>query len=401
MGKNKKKSRFLPKNVLAFVFREERRSGIILLIAAALAIVVANSAWSETYFAALGRELTFGAVTLDLRHWINEGLMAIFFLVVVLEIKRELIDGELRSWRKASFICFAALGGMIVPALLFSTINPYPPQSAGWAIPMSTDTAIAIGVLGLLGKKIPKNLKVFLLAIAIIDDIVSILVIGLFYSQPTNMLALMIAVVLSLTLLAVRTKKLQYISFPVLGFCIWYCLLLAGVSGTVAGVIVAALAPLTTRRLNSPRLQTSEEVEEVLLPLTAYMIIPVFVFANAGLDLSRITLSTENELMVFIGVTAGLLIGKPLGIFSASWAAVMLKLAHKPRGMSWPQLVGIGYIAGIGFTISLLITDLAYRSYSSLQHAAILGVFTASIASGFIGMWILKSSRRRYLPRPK
>lgn len=396
MGKNKKESKLMPKNILAFVFREERRSGILLLVAAALALVIANSAWSEIYFGILDKEYTLGAVTLDLRHWINEGLMAIFFLVVMLEIKRELIDGELRSWKKASFLFFAALGGMIVPALIFSALNPYPPQNVGWAIPMSTDTAIAIGVIGLLGRGIPKSLKVFLLAIAIIDDIVSILVIGLFYSQPTNMLALMLVVILSLALILVRTKRLHLINFLLIGFGIWYCLLVAGVSGTIAGVIVAAIAPLTTRKSNSVRFQASEEVEEILLPVTAYMIIPVFVFANAGLDFSSLTLYAENGLMVFLGVAAGLFIGKPVGIFSASWIAAKLRIAHKPRGISWSQLLGIGFIAGIGFTISLLITDLAYRSNTNLQEVATLGVFVASILSGLIGLAILKSARRKY-----
>ncbi len=400
MDKLRKKATLIPRNVLAFVFQEERRSGILLLIAAALALVIANSAWSGHYFSILDEKLTFGAVTLDLQHWINEGLMAIFFLVVVLEIKRELISGELKSWKKASFLFFAALGGMVVPALIFSAFNPYPPQNTGWAIPMSTDTAIAIGVLGLLGRGIPKSLKVFLLAIAIIDDIVSILVIGLFYSQPTNMLALMTAVILSLTLLVARSKKLQFITFPLIGFGIWYCLLVAGISGTVAGVIVAATAPLASRRSSAAHLQASEEVEEVLLPLTAYMIIPVFVFANAGLHFASITFSAESELMVFLGVIAGLLIGKPLGIIGASWLATKLRIAHRPRGVSWQQLAGIGFIAGIGFTISLLITDLAYGNNASLQHAAILGVFVASICSGGIGMVILRRSRRRRLSRP-
>jgi NhaA family Na+:H+ antiporter len=271
----------------------------------------------------------------------------------------------------------------------------------GWAIPVSTDTAIAIGVVGLLSKGVPKSLKVFLLAIAIIDDIASILVIGLFYSQPTNMFALMIAIVLSLVLVALRTKKLQLLTFPLIGFGIWYCLLIAGVSGTIAGVIVAAIAPLTTRRSNASRMQTSEEVEEILLPVTAYMIIPVFVFANAGLSFSKVALSAENGLSVFLGVAVGLLIGKPLGIFASSWMATKLRIAHKPRGVSWSQIIGIGFIAGIGFTISLLITDLAYHAQSDLQDAAVLGVFTASIIAGIIGVVILKNSRHRYAPRAK
>ncbi len=399
MGKKQKASKLVPANVLAFVLKEERRSSILLLIAAVLALVLANSAWSEVYFSFLHHKYTLGSVTLDLQHWINEGLMAIFFLVVVLEIKREFIDGELRSWKKASFLVFSALGGMIVPALIFSAINPYPPENIGWAIPMSTDTAIALGVIGLLGRSIPRNLKVFLLAVAIIDDVISILVIGLYYSRPTNMLFLFLALALSMLLIYARTKRLRLFSFAVIGFAIWYCLLVAGVSGTIAGVIVALIAPLTTRRTNSARLQGSEVVEDMLLPVTAFLIVPLFVFANAGLDFSKVSLGHGNGLMVFLGVAAGLLIGKPVGIFAGGWIAAKLRLAHKPSGVSWSQILGVGFISGIGFTISILIADLAYKTMPDFQNAAILGVFAASIISGTLGVIVLKFGHHKPVRR--
>lgn len=390
MGKKQKASKLVPANVLAFVLKEERRSSILLLIAAVLALILANSAWSEAYFGFLHHEYTLGSVTLDLQHWINEGLMAIFFLVVVLEIKREFIDGELRSWKKASFLVFSALGGMIVPALIFSAINPYPPENIGWAIPMSTDTAIALGVIGLLGRRIPRNLKVFLLAVAIIDDVISILVIGLYYSRPTNMLFLFLAIALSMLLIYARAKRFRLFTFAVIGFAIWYCLLVAGVSGTIAGVIVALIAPLTTRRTNSAHLQGSEVVEDMLLPVTAFLIVPLFVFANAGLDFSKVSLDQANGLTVFLGVAAGLLIGKPVGIFAGGWIAAKLRLAHKPNGVSWSQILGVGFISGIGFTIAILIADLAYKTMPDFQNAAILGVFTASIISGTLGVIVLR-----------
>ncbi len=390
MKRKQKYKKLAPRNIFSYVLTEERRSSILILIAAALALAISNSSWSSTYFNFLDTELTFGAVTMDLQHWINEGLMAIFFLVVVLEIKREFIDGELRSWRKASFLVFASLGGMIVPALIFSAFNPYPPQSTGWAIPISTDTAIALGVIGLLGRRIPRNLKITLLAIAIIDDVISILVIGLYYSRPTNMFFLLVALALSTLLVYLRSKKYRLFSFAILGFVIWYCLLLAGVTGTIAGVIVALIAPLTTRRANAANLQGSEIVEDMLLPVTALLIVPVFVFANAGLDFSTISLTHEGSLMVFIGVALGLLIGKPLGIFSGGLIAAKLRIAHKPRGVNWPQIWGIGCISGIGFTISILIADFAYASDTQLQNAAILGVFTASVIAGLAGVIVLK-----------
>lgn len=394
MSRKSKTSAFTPLNVLNFVFRQESRSSILLLAAAAAALIIANSPWAGTYFGMLDTNLTLGFVTLDLQHWINEGLMAVFFLVVVLEVKREFIDGELRSWRKASFLVFTALGGMLVPALIFAAINPHPPESTGWAIPMSTDTAIAIGVLGLIGRGIPKSLRVFLLALAIIDDIVSIMVIGLFYSQPTNMFALLVAFALSLVLLMVRTKRFRLFSFIVIGFAIWYCLLAAGLSGTMAGVIVAILAPLTTRRSNAVKLQGSELIEDILFPITAFVIVPIFVFSNAGLDFRLVTLTPGNGLGVYFGVLLGLLIGKPLGIFGAGWLVAKLRIAHKPSGVTWPQISGVGFIAGIGFTISILIADLAYRNNPALQHAAVLGVFSASVIAGFVGIVILKMSRR-------
>lgn len=394
MAHKKSASRFTPKNVLNFVFKQESRSSILLIAAAIAALVIANSAWAENYFGILHRHITLGLITLDLQHWINEGLMAIFFLVVVLEVKREFIDGELRSWRKASFLVFTALGGMLLPALIFAAINPHPPESAGWAIPMSTDTAIALGVLGLIGRGVTKSLRVFLLALAIIDDVVSITVIGLFYSQPTNMFALLFAMVLSLLLFSVRTQKFRLLSFIILGLAIWYCLLLAGLSGTIAGVIVAIMAPLTTRRSNAKNLQGSELVEDILLPVTVFVIVPLFVFANAGLDFGLVTLTPGNGLGVYFGVLLGLLIGKPVGIFAAGWLAAKLRIAHKPSGVGWTQILGVGFIAGIGFTIAILIADLAYKTNLVLQHAAVLGVFSASIIAGFIGMVILKLGRR-------
>lgn len=395
MPKKQRYKKFAPRNILAYVLKEERRSSILILIAAVSALIIANSAWSEAYFSFLQHKITLGSVTLDVQHWINEGLMAIFFLVVVLEIKREFIDGELRSWRKASFLVFCSLGGMIVPALIFSVINPFPPQNTGWAIPMSTDTAIALGVIGLLGKSIPRSLKIFLLAIAIIDDIVSIIVIGLYYSRPTNMLFLFVALGLTLLLVYLRSKKYRVFSFMLVGTAIWYCLLMAGVSGTLAGVVVAAIAPLTTRRSNAKNLQGTEIVEDMLLPVTAFLIVPIFVFANAGLNFAEVVLAKGEGLSVFIGVALGLFIGKPLGIFTAGWIAAQLRIAHKPRAINWNHILGIGFISGIGFTIAILISDLSYKTMPDLQNAAILGVFVASCIAGIFGVILLKIANQK------
>lgn len=374
------------------MFKEERRSSSILLFAAFAALLIANSVWSETYFSFMAQKYNLGTINLDIRHWINEGLMALFFLVVALEVKRELIDGELQTWRKASFPLIAAVGGMIVPALIFTLLNPFQPESNGWAIPMATDIAIAVGVLALLGKKVPKSLRVFLLSLAIVDDIGSILIIGLFYNKPTNMLALVLVGILIIGLIVIRKMKYWSVGFLILGFLIWYCLLLAGVSATMAGVIIAFLMPLNKRGKRVIDLQASEVIEDVLIPFTSFVVVPLFVFANAGLKFSDVSLSTDKGLTVFLGVALGLLIGKPLGILCAGWVATKLALAKKPTNIRWSHIIGVGLIAGIGFTVSLLIGDLSYRANPELQSSAVLGIFIGSITAGILGLVVLKNS---------
>ncbi|CAN5456641.1 Na+/H+ antiporter NhaA [soil metagenome] len=393
---NKKSNRKLnPANILIFMLKEERRSSTLLLIAAVAALYLANSTWSHDYFDFFTHTFRLGLVSLSIRHWINEGLMALFFLVVSLEVKRELIDGELKTWRKASFPIFAAIGGMFLPALIFTALNPYQPQSNGWGIPMATDIAIALGVLALLGKRVPKSLRVFLLSLAIVDDVGSILIIGLFYNHPSNMFALFLAAILSFGLVASRKNKYWPVWFLFLGLGVWYAMLIAGVSATMAGVIVAFLMPLTTRAKKVFNLQASEVIEDVLIPVTTFVVVPLFVFANAGLDLSQISLASNGGLSVFLGTSLGLLIGKPLGILCASWIATKLNLSSKPANISWSSVAGIGFIAGIGFTVSLLISDLSYRTQPLLLSSAVFGIFTASILGAIVGLAILKSTLKK------
>lgn len=385
------KSKLTPTNVLNFLLQEERRSGTILVLVTVIALFLANSAWSNLYTDFIHKQFSLGAITLDTRHWISEGLMALFFLVVTLEVKREFVDGELRTWKKASFPIFAAIGGMVVPAIIYLLINQNLPESAGWAVPIATDIAIAISVLALLGKRIPRNLRVFLLALAIIDDLGSIAVIALFYSHPDNTLAVIGALVLAFALVVLRSRKYWIPSFITIGLLMWYCLLLAGVSGTIAGVIIAALMPLTSSRSKN-KIQSSEKIEDLLLPITAYFVVPLFVFANVGLSFSSVSFAESGSISVFAGVLAGLLVGKPLGIVGASLVATMLGLTKKPAGLSWIHITGVGFIAGIGFTISLLISDLSFNGNDNLHNASIIGVFVASIISGLIGLTILSSS---------
>lgn len=389
-----KHKKIRPINVFNFVFKEERRGSFLMLIAAIAAAIIANGPWASHYFEFLRIPFTLGSVTLDVQHWINEGLMALFFLVVALEIKREFINGELTTWRSASFPVIAAIGGMVVPALIFSSLNPYAPHNSGWAIPMATDIAITLGVVGLLGKRIPKSLRVFLLTLATVDDIGSILVISIFYNHPTNTFALLIALVLSLALILLRKRTFWPLSFLVFGSLIWYCLLVAGIPATLAGVVVAFLMPLRTRP-NEVTLQKSEIIEDILVPITAFIVVPLFVFANAGLKFSEITLKGNDSITVFTGVLLGLLIGKPIGIFLGGWLGHILRIAQKPKSIKWAHLLSVGFIAGIGFTVSILIADLAYKGPIELQNAAILGILCASILAGIIGLILLTISTRK------
>lgn len=387
-----------PKDILSFLFKEERRSSVFLLIAATAALIITNTGGAAGYNGILGQHYNIGAITLDVRHWINEALMALFFLVVGIEVKREFIAGELKTWRRAAFPVFAALGGMIVPALIFSVLNPYAPQGSGWAIPMATDIAIALGVIGLLGKRIPKSLRAFLLTLAIVDDIGSIAVIAIFYNHPANIFALLLAIVLCVGLAVISRWRVWPLVFLPIGLILWYCLLIAGVSGTMAGIALALFMPLKIRPMGMFRLQTTEIIEKVLIPMTSFGVVPLFVFANAGITFSDVSLA-GSSLPVFGGVALGLFIGKPAGIVIASWVGHILRIADKPADIGWMQLVGIGFVAGVGFTVSLLITDLAYRGQSNFQNAAILGVFLASMTAGILGLSILFFATKSMKPK--
>ncbi len=383
-----------PFSVLNYLLKEERRSGFFILLAAIVALFAANSPFSEIYTNFIGHKLSLGSVNLDIRHWVSEGLMALFFLVVTLEVKRELIDGELRTWKKASFPVVAAVGGMLMPALIYTSINQSPPTSSGWAIPIATDIAIALGVLALLGSRIPKNLRIFLLALAIIDDIGSIIIIGLLYNRPENAFALVSAFTIIMIMVIYRRQNYWIPVFSLLFVALWYCLTVAGVSGTMAGVITAVLAPLVTSHKHSSKLQSSEKIEDLLIPISAFIVVPLFVFCNAGLDLRQLSLQNSMSIKVFSGVSIGLLLGKPLGIILASMIASSLKITAKPTGISWRQLIGVSFLAGISFTVSLLIADLSFRDFPDLYSASVFGIFVASILAGIFGVCILHSSAK-------
>ncbi|HEY6627693.1 MAG TPA: Na+/H+ antiporter NhaA, partial [Acidimicrobiia bacterium] len=365
----------------------ESAGGIVLVVAALIAIVWANSPWQSSYeqLWTTTFEIRLGswALSMDLRHWVNEALMAIFFLVVGLEIKRELVEGELRDPSRRALPVYAAVGGMVVPALLFIAFNPAHPEIRGWGIPMATDIALAVGVVTLVGSRLRPALKLFLLALAIVDDIGAILVIGLVYSGGIDWAWLLAAAAVIGLTLAFQKRVDALAVYLVLGICLWLTFYLAGVHATLAGVIMGLLAPakprmksdlidqtelsnigsvedvLTTQRLARSSVSVVEWLEHRIHPWTGFLIVPLFALANAGIPLSSAAVAGAVGSPVAWGIFVGLVIGKPLGILLASGIAVRLGAGSLPEGVDWTAIGGAGLVAGMGFTVSIFISELA------------------------------------------
>lgn len=366
-------------------FQSEAAGGIVLMCVTVLALVTANSPLASTYFDTLHRVVG----GLSLHHWINDGLMALFFLLVGLEIRRELGAGELSTWPRRILPGVAALGGMAVPALIYAAINRHDAVALhGWAIPTATDIAFSLGVLALFGARAPLALKVFLTALAILDDLFAVLIIALFYGSGLSPVWLAAAALLIAALfLLSRLRVMALWPYLLLGLALWVCVLLSGIHATLAGVILAFVMP-SQALPGSP----SVTLEHGLARWVAFAIVPVFAFANAGVSLAGLGLETLVQ-PVTLGVGAGLVLGKQVGIFGASWLAVRTGLAQLPPGVSWAALHGVSLICGIGFTISLFIGALAFRD-PALQDAAKLGVLAGSLASGLLGMLVLRRALR-------
>jgi len=408
--------------------KAESSSGVVLIGAALLAFVWANSPWAERYFAILDIRfgIGFGAWGLEkpLILWVNDLLMAVFFFLVGLEIKRECMVGELAGWQKASLPVAGALGGMVVPALIYVAINQGLPTVRGWGVPMATDIAFALGILALLGDRVSLSLKVFLLALAIVDDLGAVLVIALFYTDNLNVGALLLSFLAWGGALAYgRFGGAKAPGFALIGLVMWYFMLKSGVHATIAGVLMALAVPLR-HRLSPQQLQhelrplgaqggSFEQVEVViehlegvldrahsplhsmehtLAPWTAFLIMPVFAFFNAGVALG----GTEAGLIsaVSIGAFAGLLLGKPIGVAGFAALAVKTGLTRLPPGANWQGVIGAGLLAGIGFTMSLFIANLAFTGGPALDQAKV-GVLCASVVAAVLGLVFL----HRALPR--
>jgi NhaA family Na+:H+ antiporter len=408
--------------------RNEAAGGVVLMVAAAVALGWANSPWRAAYAAlwetqAAVRVGRFG-IEADLGHWVNDGLMTLFFLVVGLEIKRELVAGELRTWRRAALPVVAAAGGMAVPAVIFATANAGRPGAPGWGVPMATDIAFALGVLALLGSRVPATLKVFLLTLAVVDDLGSIAVVALFYSRGVDLVTLALAVGL-LALVAVLVRAgIWWLPLHIgLGLAVWLAMWHSGVSPALAGVAMGLLTPARPTAPpevardrgaelagalaadpRPPRLREmlreargtvplAERLAHDLHPVSAFVVVPLFALANAGVSVEVGGLTAAGAGAVFGGVLAGRVIGKLAGITAAVWLAVRLGLAEVPEGTSWGQLAGVATVAGIGFTVPLFVAELAFPD-GQFQAPVKLGLLLASVVSGVAGALVLLRTGR-------
>lgn len=374
-------------------FSNEASGGIILIIAAALAMLLANmGSTSGLYHSFLETpvQLKVGALEINknMLLWINDALMAVFFLLIGLEVKRELIVGSLASRRQAIFPVIAALGGMVVPALVYLAFNFQDPITReGWAIPAATDIAFALGVLALLGSRVPASLKIFLMALAIIDDLGAIVIIALFYTSDLSLLSLGVAAAAIAALAILNLTGVRRTGIYILvGVILWTAVLKSGVHATLAGVIVGFFIPLKEQNGKSPAVQ----LEHVLHPWVAYLILPLFAFANAGVSLQGVTIEGLTSLLP-LGIIAGLFIGKPLGISLFCWLALKMKWATLPAGTTFKQIMAVGVLCGIGFTMSIFIASLAFGNVDpAMINWAKLGILIGSVLSAVVGYGLLR-----------
>jgi len=408
----------------------------LLLLATVVALILANSPWAEAYHHTLHLEMhiSLGSVSLtkSLHHLINDGLMGIFFFLVGLEIKRELIAGELSSRRKAALPALAAVGGMVLPALLYVAINPEPPLRSGWGIPMATDIAFALGVLAVLGSRLPPGLKVLLTALAIVDDIGAVAVIAIFYTDQIATTALSVGLVgVGASIMMSRLGVRNALAYFLVGAAVWLAFLESGVHATIAALLMAFTIPARTsidgtrlvdrldsalarlRRMGPPSdkglnrhdqqhlldevaairgaaTAPLQNLEHALVPVVTFLILPVFALANAGVSLSGVGLEALTG-GIALGVIVGLVLGKPLGIVAFTWLAVRLGVADLPQGVSWRHVLGIGLLGGIGFTMALFVGGLAFTSAAELE-AAKVGILVASVVAGVVGLLVLRST---------
>lgn len=384
-------------------FQLEAASGLLLIAAAILALIINNSPLSWLYNGLLDTPVVaqIGALKIakPLLLWINDGLMALFFLLIGLEVKREVLDGQLSKPSQIVLPGAAAIGGMLVPALIYWFLNRDNPAALdGWAIPTATDIAFALGVLALLGKRVPVSLKLFLMTLAIIDDLGAIVIIAIFYSGELSTLSLGLAAACIAALVAMnRLGVVKLGPYMIIGLILWVCVLKSGVHATLAGVTLAFCIPLRTKNAEPSPLLT---LEHALHPWVAYGILPLFAFANAGLSLTGVTAESFTH-HVPMGIAVGLLLGKTLGVFGLTWLAVKIGIAALPHGANWGQVLGVAILCGIGFTMSLFVGSLAFVPGAS-EYAGMdrMGILTGSVFAALIGYAVTLAASRKNTALP-
>ena len=380
-------------------FKLEAASGLILLFAAIIALLVSNSSFSSLYTEVLNTYFFLGiknfGIKLSILHWINDALMAIFFFLVSLEIKREFIQGELSNPKQALLPIIAAVGGMVVPALIYIVINLQDPVTLkGWAIPSATDIAFSLGVLSLLGKRVPLSLKVFLTALAIIDDLGAIVIIAFFYSGDVQYIYLLLMLASLIVLLLLNKFNVRnFIPYLLVGLFMWEFTHQSGIHATISGVLLALTIPhKDNNKTHSHSLLL--KLEHAISPYVAFGIMPIFAFANAGVSLEGITLASLLN-PVPLGILCGLFFGKQIGVFIFSYVSIKLKLASMPNNANWMTLYGVGVLTGIGFTMSLFVGNLAFEDATNHMDGVKIGVLLGSLLSTIFGYMLILLSPKK------
>lgn len=377
--------------------KKESSSGILLILVTFLALVLQNSFLSNwyTHFLHTPVQISFGSLGIakPLLLWVNDGLMAIFFFLVGLEVKREILEGELSSLSQVVLPLIAALGGMIMPALIFTLFNHGDTFAMnGWAIPTATDIAFALGILSLLGSRVPSSLKIFLMALAIIDDLGAIVIIALFYTSELSVVSMVVALAALGVLIAMnRFGVIRKSAYILVGIVLWVSVLKSGVHATIAGVVLAFCIPLYSKRNDTESFSLLKEMEHDLHYWVAFFILPLFAFVNAGVDLKEIRFSTLFS-DVSAGIVLGLFLGKQLGVFLFSFLAIKMNIAKLPSESNLLQLYGVAILTGIGFTMSLFVNTLAYNDSDVFFHADKIGILIGSFTSGMVGYFFLKKT---------
>jgi len=372
-------------------FKLEAASGLVLLFSAVIALIISNSNFSTLYFTTLDKYLFIGinefGLKLSVLHWINDALMAIFFFFVTLEIKREFIQGELSDIKQASLPIIAAVGGMLVPALIYIYINLGNSETLnGWAIPSATDIAFSLGVLSLLGKRVPLSLKVFLTALAIIDDLGAIVIIALFYSGDLSIKYLSLMLLAFITLLIINKFNIKkFLPYLLIGLFLWDFTHNSGIHATIAGVLLAITIPHRNKERDFSLLI---KIEHAISPYVAFGIMPLFAFANAGVSLEGLSFSSLLD-KVPLGIVLGLFLGKQIGVFAFSYISIKLKIAQLPNNSNWYNFYGVGILTGIGFTMSLFVGNLAFAESMQYMDGVKIGVLTGSLLSTLFGYFLI------------